>query len=99
MWHPEMKDAPNKTVDRQRAKELSRKQEKEKPKLKNNSISNMFRITKSSKSTSKAAKSYKKRYWKKATIRDFVGRLEEPKPWHQFEKQKIEDRYGDEFHR
>ena len=33
MWHPEMKDAPNKTVDRQRVEELTRKQEKEKPKL------------------------------------------------------------------
>ena len=62
-------------------------------------MTTMFRITKFSKSTSKAAKSYKKRYWKKATIRDFVGRLEEPKHWHQFEEQKIEDRYGDGFHK
>ena len=34
IWHLKMKDAPNTTVDRQRAKELTQKQEKEKPKLK-----------------------------------------------------------------
>ena len=71
-----MKDAPNKTVDRQRAKELTQKQEKEKPKLKDNPMTNVFRTTKASKSISKVATSYKKRYWKKLTIRDFFGRLE-----------------------
>ena len=94
-----MKDAPNTTVDRQRAKALTRKQEKEKPKLKNNPMINVFRITKPRKSTNKAAMSYEKRYWKKSTIGDFVGQLEEPKPWHQFEEQKIEDRYEDGFYR
>ena len=57
-----------------------RKNRRKKTKLKNNPMTNVFGITKSSKSTSKVAKSYKKRYWKKATVRDFVGRLEEPKP-------------------
>ena len=56
MWHPEMKYAQNTPVDRQRAKEQTRKQEKEKPRLKNIPMSNVFRITKSSKSTSKIAK-------------------------------------------
>ena len=99
IWHSEMKDTPVTTVVRLRAKELTRIQEKDKPKLTNNPMTNVFRIKKSSKSTSKAAKTYKKRYWKTAKIRDFVGRLEEPKPWHQFEEQRIDDRYGDGFHK
>ena len=57
-------------------------------------MTNVFQIAKPSKSTSKVAKPYQKRYWKKSTIRDLVDRLEEPKAWHQFEEQKIEDRYG-----
>ena len=47
---------------------MTRKQEKEEPELANNP---MIRVTKSSKSTSKAAKSYKKRYWATKNIRDF----------------------------
>ena len=90
-----MKDAPVTTVVRLRAKELTRIQEKEKPKSTNNPMTNVFRIKKSSKSASKVAKTYKKRYWKTAKIRDFVGRLEERKSWHQFEEQRINDKYGD----
>ena len=99
MWHPEMEDAPITTVDRARAKELTRKQVKAKPKMISNPITNVFRITKKSKSTSKAAKPYEKRNWETEDIRDYPGRLEEPKPWHQFEEQMIDDRYGDGFHK
>ena len=99
IWHPEMKDAPITTVNQSRAKELTRKEEKKKPKLKSNPITNVFRVTKKSKSTSKAAKPYEKRKWENGDIRDYPGGMEEPKSWHQFEDQMIDDRYEDGFHK
>ena len=99
MWYPEREDAPNTTVDRARAKALTRKEEKARPKLINNPMTNVFRVTKKSKSTSKAAKPYEKQNWETEDIRDYPGQLEEPKPWHQFEEQRIDDRYRDGFHK
>ena len=94
-----MKDVPNKTVDRAQVKALTRKELKAKPKLINNPMINVFRITKSSRSTSKAEKPYEKRYWETEDKRDFPGQLEEPKLWHQFEEQRIDNRYGDRYHK
>ena len=67
-----MKGAPTRVVDRQRAKQLNRKQQKEKPKLKNNPMINVFQIERPSKSTSKVAQSYYKRNWNEPTIRELV---------------------------
>ena len=64
-----------------------------------NLITNVFRVTKKSKSTSKAAKPYDKQNWENRDKRDYPGRLEEPKSWHQFKDQVIDDRYGDGFHK
>ena len=99
IWYPDREDAPNTTVDRARAQALTRQEEKTKPKLMSNPITNVFRVTKKSKSTSKAAQPYELIKWKNGDIRDYPGGMEEPRPWHQFEDQRIDDRYGDGFHK
>lgn len=99
IWNPTRTEVPTKVVDRQRSKWLLRKEQKEQSKLKGNPMTNIFQIDRPNKSTSKATQLYQKIVWNTPSIRELVGKQEEPKVWHQFEEQNIEDMYGDGFHK
>ena len=64
LWHPECKDEPKKRVDRRRSKlskQLTQMENENKIKLKDNKMTNLFKVTGTIKWTNKSPMEYQKK--------------------------------------